>query len=386
MTRTRLILLVCLMLLQPLAAAGREEAAERQRIESLRKTALGDDPAAALAALAELDAMGEPARKPMLGVVRQLLTKGRGAIVRHSASPREQQKLQELCGKIAELRKAADANLAKLEKNETLQIAHRHYEELRALTIRLNEALRPRANVLQAITMRTRLLELFEKLAPDDEQSAAAGGEAKLRAQAEAFLGMSIDEAMEIKPLGPGGRPAGAVPEALWFYLACRQIESYNRAQAERLMDPEEWKDLVILNEYRESLGRLPLEIDPRLMQSARRHSKEMSDLSYFSHESPTPGLKSPGDRMSAAGYSGGGFGENIASGPRDGERVFWMWFDSPGHHKNMIAPHDCVGIGRWDRYWTQNFGTGRLMLLIEEDRARIEVKGTILPPYSRKK
>ena len=59
------------------------------------------------------------------------------------------------------------------------------------------------------------------------------------------------------------------------------------------------------------------------------------------------------------------------------------MWFDSPGHHKNMAhAGSAAVGVGQWGSTWTQNFGRGnRLMLLEAGERKKVVVKGTILPP-----
>jgi hypothetical protein len=107
-----------------------------------------------------------------------------------------------------------------------------------------------------------------------------------------------------------------------------------------------------------------------------------MAEKEYFSHTSPTRGLERPVDRMRAAGYSAGR-GENIALGGSDALWTFWMWFYSPGHHRNMArVTTTTVGYGRWGNRWTQNFGRGRRMMLgSEKERAAVKVAGEELAP-----
>ena len=122
--------------------------------------------------------------------------------------------------------------------------------------------------------------------------------------------------------------------------------------------------------------------VQERLIQSARRHSKEMVDKNYFSHTSPTPGKETFSQRTANAGYDQGS-AENIAAGSASGRDTFWQWFDSPGHHVNMTRPSGvALGVGRWSTTWTQNMGAGvRLMLMTDAERAQIKVKGDILKP-----
>jgi len=119
-------------------------------------------------------------------------------------------------------------------------------------------------------------------------------------------------------------------------------------------------------------------------VQAARRHSKEMVDKGYFDHVSPTPSEAEFGMRTKNAGYKEGS-GENIAYGGHGGEGTFWMWFDSPGHHKNMAGEgYTAIGVGRWQNRFTQNFGgAARLMLKSEEERAKAKIEGTVLAPDS---
>jgi uncharacterized protein YkwD len=92
-------------------------------------------------------------------------------------------------------------------------------------------------------------------------------------------------------------------------------------------------------------LGRPPLEFDDRLVRAARAHSREMLELRYFAHESPTPGLRTPGERARAAGFAGS-CGENIAS-HGDPDAAFDGWVHSPGHHRNLVgARWRQLGVG----------------------------------------
>ena len=122
-------------------------------------------------------------------------------------------------------------------------------------------------------------------------------------------------------------------------------------------MSLEQAEQIRITNAYRRMFGHRPLRCDMRLMESAQGHSEEMNRLGYFSHTSPTPGRRTPGDRMRLAKYPGGG-GENIAinGSPMGAHRA---WIHSSGHHRNLLnAHHRDMGIGVVGRYYTQNFGS----------------------------
>lgn len=121
----------------------------------------------------------------------------------------------------------------------------------------------------------------------------------------------------------------------------------------------DERRQAEITNDYRYLMGRTPLDIDARLTQAARGHSAEMAALRYFSHDSPTAGLTSPGDRARAAGYEGP-VSENIYMGRADPQSAHDGWYRSSGHHRNILDPdHRCMGVGQHRDHWTQNFGVG---------------------------
>ena len=135
------------------------------------------------------------------------------------------------------------------------------------------------------------------------------------------------------------------------------RIEAYNEtlgAQIER----GDASLLRITNAYRAMFRHRPLALDLKVLAAAKGHAKEMSQLGYFSHFSPTPGRKTPTDRMLLAGYTHGA-SENIAL--TDGaESAHLAWCQSSGHHRNLLnANFTEAGMGGDGRNWVQNFGSG---------------------------
>jgi len=116
-----------------------------------------------------------------------------------------------------------------------------------------------------------------------------------------------------------------------------------------------ERKVIDLTNEYRMQLGIRPLAVNEKLVQAARKHSAEMASLGYFGHASPKPERRTPGQRCALEGY--GHFrGENCASGA-GAEGAFRMWYNSSGHHRNMIGPGSTeIGVG-YAGPWTEDFG-----------------------------
>jgi len=132
--------------------------------------------------------------------------------------------------------------------------------------------------------------------------------------------------------------------------------------------DAEERDNVLAVNEYRIMMGRPAVKIHERLQRAARGHSREMRVLGYFAHESPTPGLETPGKRAAQQGYTGG-VGENISMGRDTGRGAFDSWFHSSGHHRNMLgAGWTEMGCGRSESYFTQVFGRASGKSLAEPD------------------
>lgn len=97
-----------------------------------------------------------------------------------------------------------------------------------------------------------------------------------------------------------------------------------------------------------------PLSMDPALRCASRVHSMDMHDRGFFDHTNPD-GL-GPVDRFELAGWSGGGWGENIIAGYGSAEAAFDGWMASDGHCANIMNPgFNRVGIG----YFSGSAGFG---------------------------
>ncbi|MCH2100322.1 MAG: CAP domain-containing protein [Planctomycetes bacterium] len=120
-------------------------------------------------------------------------------------------------------------------------------------------------------------------------------------------------------------------------------------------LEAEEAAGILELNRIRVRAGLSALRVDLKLCDAGRGHSKDMVEHHFFAHESPLPGKKSPSDRAALAGTSGGA--ENIAAGQSSGHAAIRAWWYSPGHHRNMMANHGRIGLGRHQNHWTQMFG-----------------------------
>jgi uncharacterized protein YkwD len=96
------------------------------------------------------------------------------------------------------------------------------------------------------------------------------------------------------------------------------------------------------------------------LFSAAARHSEDMARNDYFSHTGRDG--RSPGDRVSAEGYSWRVAGENIAAGQASVSAVMSAWLASPGHCENLMRrEYTDVGVAcivapsgsTYSRYWT---------------------------------
>ena len=114
-----------------------------------------------------------------------------------------------------------------------------------------------------------------------------------------------------------------------------------------------------LVNKERVANGLKPLEIDMRLVKTARLKSQDMVKLGYFDHQSPTYG--SPFDMMKQYGISFSYAGENLAGAP-DVNTAHVNLMNSPGHRENILRPEFTkVGIGvvegsKYGKIFTQQF------------------------------
>jgi uncharacterized protein YkwD len=148
-----------------------------------------------------------------------------------------------------------------------------------------------------------------------------------------------------------------AVPEGDWFARGTSGLRDPDRVRAEML---------ARVNAARKKVGVPPLRSNGKLDLAAQRHAEDMLARNYFAHESPED--KTVRERASAAGYDWQRIGENIAEGQFSVDEVMETWLNSPGHRKNVLAPHfqemgvglalGQTGRGGHRIVWAQAFGT----------------------------
>ncbi|WP_235483269.1 CAP domain-containing protein [Streptomyces roseoverticillatus] len=115
-----------------------------------------------------------------------------------------------------------------------------------------------------------------------------------------------------------------------------------------------------MVNAERAKAGCSPLTINAKLQAAAQGHSDDMAARDYYDHTSPEG--KSPGDRMTAAGYHWSTYGENIFKSPKDARTAMDGWMKSSGHRANILnCSFKEIGVGINFKsngpWWTQNFG-----------------------------
>lgn len=360
-------------------------ATQRADAERLIIAALSEDPRTCTAAIDELEKLRTP-----LPVLRQLV---RHILIRDQQTvlgarlPVDAAVVAGMEQRLAVHRREMRDLIARLEDPEAVKLAEAKYQVLMSAYGELCRVYHVRWQVLAAMRRRQPLLEIWRRTAEAGDRSFPAEAEQKLVAAAERIVGMPQSRwpALPLMSARVERDPSGL--DGLGFYIVCREIEAWNCA-LEQVNSPQELINTMMVNAYREALGVLPCEMDAALVQAARRHSREMIELKYHGHTSPDPANRTVAQRIRNAGYAGAGWGENCGINFATGERVFWGWFRSAAHHRNMVGEHfHAIGVGRWDHAWTQNYGCGpRLMLMSAEQRARHAVAGPLLPPQPDEK
>jgi len=96
-------------------------------------------------------------------------------------------------------------------------------------------------------------------------------------------------------------------------------------------------------NAQRRQFGLRPLQVDLRLVHSARRHTAWMSRSRNLQHTTAP-------------------VGENIAMGQRSSSEVVTSWMNSPGHRQNILnTGYSKIGVAAYTAsdgsvYWCQQF------------------------------
>jgi uncharacterized protein YkwD len=98
-----------------------------------------------------------------------------------------------------------------------------------------------------------------------------------------------------------------------------------------------------------------PVQWDETTAEVAFKHSKDMYEENYFSHQSPTNG--SLADRLADGGVFFQIAGENIAAKYVDGIAAVEGWLNSKSHRETLLnEDFTHLGVGVYDLYYTQNF------------------------------
>ena len=118
----------------------------------------------------------------------------------------------------------------------------------------------------------------------------------------------------------------------------------------------DEREILKLSNLVRKKHGLGKLELDTRLVATARDHCMDMQKHNFFAHESPVEGKATPFDRAALFGTTANA--ENLAAGNVTPAEVVQGWLDSPGHRVNLLQPDmKRTGVGRVGGYWTALYG-----------------------------
>jgi len=123
--------------------------------------------------------------------------------------------------------------------------------------------------------------------------------------------------------------------------------------QAAIVMNQNERQFLDLTNKERAQRGLQQLTIDPVLIETARKHSREMAEKRYFSHYSPTAGIATPMDRyLTEVRYQPSWLlvGENLFYCSMVGvDRGHNAFMNSPGHRANILEPrYERMGVGEY--------------------------------------
>jgi len=141
-------------------------------------------------------------------------------------------------------------------------------------------------------------------------------------------------------------------------------------APAAQAYENDEIIFLGLINNYRQSIGVAPLQMNLKLFNASEAHALDMGQKGYFAHDRPANppywDFKSWSSWIRDAGYSYNTFlGENLAAGFTTAQAAFDAWKNSPGHDANMRNGSFCaIGVSRvnvpgspYGYYWATDFG-----------------------------
>ena len=134
------------------------------------------------------------------------------------------------------------------------------------------------------------------------------------------------------------------------------RVEAYNAALADPGVGPAEKEHALVMNAYREMMGRRKLFLEARLCRATKRHSAACDAAKKIWHDGPDGSAQS---RAREEGFPEA-VGENVAISFAHPSEVWWKgWFRASDHHRNALSDKwTCMGYGYVGIVGTQNFST----------------------------
>ncbi|MEO0344437.1 MAG: CAP domain-containing protein [Pseudomonadota bacterium] len=109
------------------------------------------------------------------------------------------------------------------------------------------------------------------------------------------------------------------------------------------------------INQARSDQGQSSLTTDPRLIRAAQAHAQDMVSQGYFSHTGANGSTVR--SRVTAQGFRGCFWAENISNGRASASEVVNSWMGSPGHRANILhRKARQVGVGKSGNTWVAVF------------------------------
>lgn len=160
-----------------------------------------------------------------------------------------------------------------------------------------------------------------------------------------------------------GGESTSVAPPPIWVNVIVREPpdEYVSPPTTSGALSPVEQGLFDRIQRVRSANGVGPLALDANLLAAARAHSREMAELHYFSHTSPTPEVSTPVLRFLVTLRESGQIvpsyvlvGENIYHtselAPETGvESAHRALLASPSHRRTILSPsYAFVGVGAY--------------------------------------
>jgi len=124
--------------------------------------------------------------------------------------------------------------------------------------------------------------------------------------------------------------------------------------------EPPREPDFVdLLNGYRRAAGVAAVSKDEVLARAAAAHAAEMARLGYFGHFSPTPGNRTPDDRLAQQlGRPDDRRYQELLAVADSPAAALATWKAKPAHERALLDPeHAVAGVAHRGRCWVLLLG-----------------------------